>query len=217
MTEVELCNIVKASNLFPGFKLHEEVGMDINGNSCDMIYENGTDVFCIEAKLHFNFEVLEQASRWRNVASMSFIAVPWDCLKNWFYSPKRTVAYSLGLGVIGVSDDTANFADKLCNPFIGEDFYFGEKIYKFPADLDFWKNIFSRIGENRTPAGSKIGKRSTPFSRSMDALMIEAKNHPDYNLKQLLNIVPTHYCSVKSAESAIRGLVSRGIIEKFWR
>ena len=52
MTEVELCNIVKKSNLFPGFTLHEEVGMDINGNSCDLVYENGDQVFCIEAKLH---------------------------------------------------------------------------------------------------------------------------------------------------------------------
>ena len=45
MTEVELCNIVKESNLFPGFTLHEEVGMDINGNSCDLV-ENEALVGC---------------------------------------------------------------------------------------------------------------------------------------------------------------------------
>ena len=48
MTEVELCEIVKKSNLFPNYTLHEEVG--ISGVSCDMVYENGKRVFTIEAK-----------------------------------------------------------------------------------------------------------------------------------------------------------------------
>ena len=74
MTEVEFCQIIKGSNLFPGYKLHEEVG--IAGVSCDMVYENGEKVFCIEAKMQLNFKLLEQACRWRTVASASFIAVP---------------------------------------------------------------------------------------------------------------------------------------------
>lgn len=53
MSEVELCTNVKKSNLFPGFTLHEEVGMDMNGNSCDMVYHKDDEVYCIEAKLDF--------------------------------------------------------------------------------------------------------------------------------------------------------------------
>ena len=60
-SEVELCNVIKAANLFPGFTLHEEVGTDMNGNSVGMVYEHGSAVYCIEAKLNFNFEVVAQA------------------------------------------------------------------------------------------------------------------------------------------------------------
>ncbi len=88
MTEVELCNIVKESNLFPGFTLHEEVGMDINGNSCDLVYENGDQVFCVEAKLHFNFKVIAQASRWIKKATKSYIAIPSKKV-SWKYGKAR--------------------------------------------------------------------------------------------------------------------------------
>ena len=81
-SEVEMCDILKKSNLFPGYTLHEEVG--ISGVSCDMVYENGERVFTIEAKTELNYKVFAQASRWRNVATASFIAVPTYTLKDWF-------------------------------------------------------------------------------------------------------------------------------------
>ena len=217
MTEVELCNIVKASNLFPEFTLHEEVGMDINGNSCDLVYENGDQVFCIEAKLHFNFEVLAQACRWRDIATASFIAVPSTTIYNIFHSPKKTILNELDLGLIVVYDDKANFPLREFDPFDTEKKWFCSNLLMRPADLEFWKPLFERVEKNETPAGSKLGKRSTPFTRTVDALKRCAKEHPDYNLKQLLTLVDTHYSNKSSAESCIRRYAKVGIIEKFWR
>ena len=99
VSEVELCKIIKDSNLFPGFRLHEEVG--ISGVSCDMIYENGNELYTIEAKTQLNFKVLTQACRWRTVASASFIAVP----KGTLNSDKTTIIDELGLGVIVVDTE----------------------------------------------------------------------------------------------------------------
>ena len=79
-SEVELCEILKKSNLFPNYTLHEEVG--ISGVSCDLVYENGERVFTIEAKTELNYKVFAQASRWRNVATASYIAVPVSVLKD---------------------------------------------------------------------------------------------------------------------------------------
>lgn len=55
ISEVELCRILKQSDLFPGFRLHEEVG--IRSVSCDLVYENGTDVYTVEAKTELNYKV----------------------------------------------------------------------------------------------------------------------------------------------------------------
>lgn len=52
-------------------------------------------------------------------------------------------------------------------------------------------------------------------ANKMDEL--EAEKHPEFNLKQLLAIVPTHYSSVASAEGAIRRYAKHGIIKQFWK
>ena len=90
------------------------------------------------------------------------------------------------------------------------------EFYIYPADWEFWKPCIDRLGENLAPAGSKLGKRSTTFSRTIEALKLEAAKHPEYNLEQLLNIVPTHYSTVGSARQAIVMYAKQGIIEKFW-
>lgn len=214
-SEVELCEILKKSNLFPNYTLHEEVG--ISGVSCDLVYEDGERVFTVEAKTELNYKVFAQASRWRNVATASYIAVPVSVLKDWFYSPKKVILEELGLGLIVVDGQYARFA-RGYDPF-EKDVYVGASsgVYLFPADLDYWKTCFERIGENQAPAGSKIGKRSTTFTRTIDALKLEAQKHPDYTLQQLLLDVPTHYSNITSAEQAIKRYAKLGIIDKFWQ
>ncbi len=214
-SEVGLCEILKKSNLFPNYTLHEEVG--ISGVSCDLVYENGERVFTIEAKTELNYKVFAQASRWRNVATASYIAVPVSVLKDWYYSPKKVILEELGLGLIVVDEQYARFA-RGYDPF-EKDVYVGANsgIYLFPADLDYWNTCFERIGENQAPAGSKIGKRSTTFTRTIDALKLEAQKHPDYTLQQLLLDVPTHYSTITSAEQAIKRYAKLGIIDKFWQ
>lgn len=217
MTEVELCNIVKASNLFPGFTLHEEVGMDVNGNSCDMVYHKGDEVYCIEAKLDFNFEVVAQAERWVKKATKSYIAIPHKKV-TWKYGkcPKVDVCNALEIGIILVDNVDACFMWPSFNPIQTHDHVF-EQEFPNKADMEFWKPIFERIGDNKVKAGSQHGKRSTPFLRTIEALQKAAIEHPDYNLKQLLTLVDTHYSNKSSAESCIRRYAKVGIIEKFWR
>lgn len=211
ISEVELCNAIKKSNLFPGFHLHEEVGT--SGVSCDMVYEDGKRVFTIEAKTQFNFKVLAQACRWRSVASVSYIAVPTGTLHD---DSKRIIVQELGLGVIIVDKEWGARFGTHDNPFVPPVPWEHPDIFVYPADWDYWKPIFDRLGENETPAGSKLGKRSTTFSRTIDALRIEAEKHPEYNLQQLLAIVPTHYSNMTSAYSSITRYAKEGVIKKFW-
>lgn len=214
MTEVELCRIVKESNLFPGYRLYEEVG--IAGVSCDMIYENGDRLFCIEAKMQLNFKLLEQACRWRTVASASFIAVPRGTITR----EKSAIIDELGLGVIIVGDGALGkhlaFFGAGSDPFVQMCGFNCADFYIYPADWNFWKPCIERIEGNATPAGSKLGKRSTTFSRTIEAMKIEAQKHPEYSLDQLLAIVPTHYSDVRSAAGAIKRYAKQGIIKPFW-
>lgn len=213
-SEVELCSIVKAANLFPGFRLHEEVG--ISGVSCDMVYEDGKRVFTVEAKMEFNFKVLAQACRWRSVATASYIAVPWSTMRDWWHSPKKVLLEELGLGIIAVGE-RAQFMSGY-DPFERNEMYStSPKLYQFPADMEYWKTCFERIGENQAAAGSKLGKRSTTFTRTIDALKLEAQKHPEYTLSQLLIEVPTHYSNITSAKSVLKRYAEHGVIEKFWK
>lgn len=214
--EAELCSIVKATNLFPGFRLHEEVG--ISGVSCDMVYEDGKRVFTVEAKMELNFKVFAQACRWRYVATASYIAVPWSTLRDWWHSPKKVILEELGLGLIAVGDRACFMGGY--DPFECDNvlaYNSNNGIYQFPADMEFWKTCFERIGENQTAAGSKLGKRSTTFTRTIDALKLEAQKHPEYTLSQLLIEVPTHYSNITSAKSVLKRYAEHGIIEKFWK
>ena len=92
-TEVELCDKIKIANLFPNYTLHEEVG--ISGVSCDMVYENGKRVFTIEAKTELNYKVFAQASRWRNVATASFVAVPTSAPESVPLQKGRAIHFSI--------------------------------------------------------------------------------------------------------------------------
>lgn len=218
VNEVELCEIVKKTNMFPGFTLHEEVGIDVNGNSCDMVYHKDDEVYCIEAKLDFNFEVVAQASRWIKKATKSYIAIPY---KKGFWgkygkNPKVDVCDALGIGIIIVDSSGACFLRRSFNPIQIHD-HVWEQEFPNKADTEFWKPIFERIGENKAKAGCQHGERSTPFLRTIEALRKAAMEHPDYSLKQLLEIPPTHYCNKESAASAIRSWASKGIIDKFWK
>lgn len=217
VNEVELCEIVKKTNMFPGFTLHEEVGMDVNGNSCDMVYHKGDEVYRIEAKLDFNFEVVAQAARWVKKATKSYIAIPHKKV-TWKYGkcPKVDVCNALGIGIILVDNVDACFMWPSFNPIQTHD-HVWEQEFPNKTDMDFWKPIFERIGNNKAKAGSQHGERSTPFSRTIEALRKAAMEHPDFSLNQLLEITPTHYSHKESAASAIRSWASKGIIEKFWR
>lgn len=215
MTEIDLCNIVKKSNLFPGYRLHEEVG--ISGVSCDIIYENGTDLYTIEAKKQLNVEVIAQAIRWQRVATASFIAVP--VVNGYWNSAKKVVIETLGIGVIFVFTDScdvtrADFWNK-CNPLDVKPWE-NAPFYKFTPDWEYWKNVFDRIDKN-VDAGSRNGDRSTTFSRTVAALKQEAEKHPKYTLDQLLLNVPTHYHSMSSAKNALKRYAKHGIITKFWK
>lgn len=217
MNEVELCEIVKKTNMFHGFALHEEVGMDVNGNSCDMVFHKGNEVYCVEAKLNFNFEVVAQAARWIKKATKSYIAIPYKKV-TWKYgkNPKVDVCDALGIGIIIVDSSGAYFLRRSFNPIQIHD-HVWEQEFPNKADMEFWKPIFERIGDNKVKAGSQHGDRSTPFSRTIEALRKAAMEHPDYSLKQLLEITPTHYCHKESAASAIRSWANKGIVEKFWK
>lgn len=216
LSEVELCRIIKQSNLFPGFQLHEEVG--IHSVSCDMVYENGSEVYTIEAKTELSFKVLQQAIRWQNVVTASFIAVPVDAMRNWGDNPKRAVCNSLGIGIISVDSEKA-FFERDSDPFETLSYWgaYNNCFYKFPADLDFWKSAFESTIQSDGEAGSKLCKRTTPFSRTIEALKLEATKHPSYTLQQLLVCVPTHYSNITSAYGALTRLAKQGVIEKFWR
>ena len=215
-SEIELCNTVKAANLFPGFTLHEEVGTDMNGNSCDMVYEHGSAVYCIEAKLNFNFEVVAQALRWKDKATASFVAVPRSTFKSIWDSPKIKVVMALGLGVIAVEGDKAYFPHPYLDPFEEALPEWEWTLQTGVADMEFWGKIFTRIGENKAAAGSQHGERSTPFTRSIEALKAEAKVHPELSLKELVQRVEHHWCSDSSAAAALYGYAKRGIVPVFW-
>lgn len=220
-SEVDLCRLVKAAELFPGFTLHEELGIDMFGNSCDMVYEKDDQVYCIEAKMQFNFEVVAQALRWKGKATSVYIAVPSVTLKNFWSNPKIEVAEALGIGIIGVWASPiahADFAHPHYYPIFKDMPPYCSKrtLHIGLADSAFWRDIFASKLESKAPAGSQHGERSTPFTRSLCALKAEAANNPGLPLKELVKRVNHHWANDASAIHSLMQYAKRGIIDKFW-
>lgn len=203
-SEVDLGKAVKQCYRFDGYECFEEVVFD-STKTCDLVFRKGDEVVCVEMKMELNFKVLAQAARWYSLATSVYVAVPYHSIT----PDKRTALGFMGIGVIGAYKEVS----------------FGELMYKTSVVLDpdqlvpsdDWGSVLQPEHAHDAEAGCKNGKRSTPFSRTVEAVQAYCREHPDATLNECLMNIKTHYSNVKSAYGSLHKYAKTGIIEKCWK
>lgn len=206
-SEVELGKEVRKKLESEGYTTYEEVVVR-SSETCDLVCKKDDVVIAVEMKLDFNFKLLAQAVRWYGRANMVYIAVPAEKVT----PEKVAVTKALGIGIIEAWREisygtTEVHVRKLLH---AESLLLDE----YP---DKWNSILIDEHAHDAEAGCQNGNRSTPFSRTVDALRKYCADHPEATLNEALLETPTHYSNIKSAYGSLMKYAKVGIIEKFWK
>ena len=195
--EVEMGDI-----LVPYLSMNNEVFQEVSlgyGEACDLVArDKDKKVHCIEMKLRLNLEVLCQVMHWYKKADFVWIAVPYGEKKK--ANRLWQLFNTLSIGVILVSKDTSH------NVYIERN---ARKLNNKPFN---WNEYLSKNHANDVKAGSKSGKRSTPFSRTVSRIKCYKKNNPDATIEDCLKNIKHHYANITSARNSIKKLMKNKII-----
>lgn len=188
--------------LVPYLQSNNEVFQEVSlgyGQACDIVFKDKLrKINCVEMKLHLNLEVICQCMHWYEKADFVWIAIPSQEKKKVYrlYQLFNT----LKIGVILVYNDEIKRV---------EEYYRAKQLNNKPFDWN--KYLFSRHA-NDVKAGSKLGKRSTPFSRTVSKIRHYKKNHPEATLEECLKNINHHYANLASAKNSIKNYLRHHII-----
>jgi len=191
--------------LVPYLRQNNEVFQEVAigyGTACDIVFKNNLGkVNCIEMKLHLNLELLCQCARWYKLADFVWIAVP-------IYEEKKVsrlyrLFYTFGIGVILVNNNESYPCQNIIK-------YYAKQLNNKPFD---WDKYLICEHANDVKAGSRSGKRSTPFSRTVTRIKKYKKHNPEATLEECLKNVKHHYSNLASAKSSIKKLLENKIIK----
>lgn len=190
--EKSLAKIVVEYLESSGFDVFQEVET-VNGY-CDIVATKNEELFTIETKMQFSFDVLEQAKHNKKIANYTYIAVPFP--KKGSLKFKCEIATLLGIGVIVV------YPDKSCE-LITESQRIN-KIKRKPKLKDWQKD---------NEAGGK--ERMTSFKR----LIIDINDYLILNesasFKELYENIDVHYSNYNSFRGSITKYIKEGFLKEF--
>lgn len=207
MKESDLMEYVRADFEALGYTTYAEVCSSGGGSKrCDMYarVEDKTHAMhghtiAFEAKLSFNFKVLEQANFWKTRAHDTYIVIP-STHKN-INSRRfaRHVCELLGLGVLEVNINQGKYfmsvKPKRCQK------------PKYPKLYEEQKNTLASNADNNFV---------TPFKITVNRINEYMKNKDKVFLTQLTKDVKHHYKSNISANNSIKFLIEKNVIKGFY-
>jgi hypothetical protein len=177
-------------SFFPEWDIYCEV--PFQGGSIDIFGVNGVIRMAIEAKLKFNFDVLEQAYRNRAVSTLSYVVVP---------QPKKNPSFTIkvyknyGIGILFV--DKNGTVREALKPKFNRNF---KKI-----KLESWMK--------NSVAGSLHG-RETAYSYAMSEITQAIKrNKGRMSFANIFSKTTYHWSSLTSAKACILMYIRKGIIK----
>ncbi len=206
MTESELTEFVRADLEQIGYTTYAEVCVKGGGDiRCDMYariespnHKNYGMCIAFEAKLNFNFTVLQQAYGWKNRAHEVYVIVPasYKNMKNRKFA--RELCRLLGVGVMEVNVHTGQYHVTVKPAFCNNP--------KFPTLYEEQKMILASNADN---------KFVTPFKITVQRLNEYMKDKDEEILIAAVKNIKHHYKSTVSGVRTLRLLIERGAIQGY--
>lgn len=206
MTESDLTEFVRADLEQIGYTTYAEVCVKGGGDiRCDMYsrvedkkHKNYGMCIAFEAKLNFNFTVLQQAYGWKNRAHEIFIIVPATYKNMKTRKFARELSRLLGIGVMEVNINTGKYHITVKPEFCHTP--------KFPELYEEQKMIIASNADN---------KYVTPFKITVERLREYMKDKDSDILINAVKNIKHHYKSTVSAVRTIKLLIERGAIKGY--
>lgn len=206
MTESDLMEYVRKDFISLGYETYAEVTVNGRGGKrCDL-YAMNEDVnspeyghtIVFEAKLNFNFKVLEQAYNWKKHANLVYIVVPTATKDIKSRKFAREVCKQLGVGVIEVNIYNGRYFVTVPSP--------NNPSPKIPKLYKEQKDIISSTNK---------GKYITAFKVTCLSIDDYMKDKEQTTILNLVNNISHHYKSVNSACRSIAVNIERNIIKGY--
>ncbi len=184
-------------------RINNEVFQEVSpgyGTACDIVFrDTNKKVHCVEMKLRLNLDVLCQIMHWYKIADFVWVALPYSEYKK--VSKYWNLFSTINIGIILIKNNGDN---KVC-------------IYREAKLLNNnpynWNRYLSTKHANDVKAGSKLGKRSTPFSRTIARIRFYKKKHKNATIEECLKNIKHHYANFYSAKNSIKKLLADGVIK----
>lgn len=203
MTESDLMEYVRQDFRDLGYETYAEVPMKGGGSKrCDMYarIENKDSndyghTIVFEAKLSFNFKVIEQAYYWKKHAHLCYIVVPTTTKNISSRNFAREVCKKMGIGVIEVNVKRGKYfvtvkSEHNNNP-------------KVPKLYEEQKKILSSNSSNTY---------ITPFKVTVIQMNEYMKDKDSSSIIDVVKNINHHYKSINSACRSIKVNIERGVI-----
>lgn len=194
-SEAELAATVVAWLKTDRWNVYQEVSY--RGNLIDIVAERHGYCWCIETKLHFNFEVIEQAMRRREVAAWSSVAVPTYKLMG-----SRLCEYE-GVGLLEVHPRGTVSLRQV--PRLNRA---GHKS-RDTKGLTLFDTL--RPEQQLQVAGSNTGGYWTPFKETCREVLAFVRTNPGAEAKAVISGVKHHWAN-SSAKATLLASIRKGWI-----
>lgn len=206
MTESELTEFVRADLEQIGYTTYAEVCVKGGGDiRCDMYariekkdHKNYGMCIAFEAKLNFNFTVLQQAYGWKTRAHETYIIVPASYKNMKTRKFARELCRLIGIGVMEVNINTGRYHVTVKPAF--------HDAPKFPMLYEEQKMILASNSDN---------KYMTPFKVTVNRLNEYMRNKDTDILINVVKNIKHHYKSTVSGVRTIKLLIERGVIKGY--
>lgn len=207
MTESDLMEYVRKDFNDLGYETYAEVTLNGRGGKrCDMYariedkeHPDYGHTIVFEAKLSFNFKVIEQAYAWKRHAHLTYIVVP--TAKRAVKSRKfaRKVCEKMGVGVIEVNIDRGKYYVTVQSPHNDKP--------KYPKLFEQQKNVLS--------SGTSSGGYITAFNVTVMNIDDYMKDKKYSTIIDIVRNIEHHYKSENSACNSIKVNIERNIIKGY--
>ena len=197
--ETEIGRAVSAWLEERGWEVYPEVAIKAYQGAADIVatHENGL-VWVIECKMHFNYQLLKQAWRWRKFANGVSIAMPANYkMELASYKPdedlKAIILERLGLGFFGISNLVVR--------------QYREPVLRERAKDDFLYVVDPR--HRQATPGSNCGGRFAIVDATCRNLLEAVRAEPGIALREAVGRIRHHYASDRGAYNSLRAILEK--------
>jgi hypothetical protein len=173
-----------------GWDCYPEAQLKHAGGRADIAAVRGQILWIIEAKIAFSLSLLEQAYAWVNLAHYVSVVISRRRLRNTMFA--EHLCRSVGIGVIYVDSDSAVYETLPPRLHRSAALSARRAISELHQDM-----------KKYTPGGRSSDGFSTPWKRTMDAVQEYIVENPGCTIREIIDVVPTHYSNSRTARSSI--------------